>query len=115
VRNSHPDALTPNADFAYHNGGLYEVLLATAIFAIVWPLRHRMKRTGDVAWLVLGLFAAGLFFVFFLRSDSPQLALGLSNAQWTSVALLLVVVVGRAFTSRRANRSARVSTRSAGA
>ncbi len=103
VRNSHPDALTPNPDLAYHNGGLYEVLLATAIFAVVWPLRHRLKRTGDVAWLVLGLLAAGRFFVFFLRSDSPQLALGLSNAQWTSVALLLVVVVGRAFTSRRAN------------
>jgi phosphatidylglycerol---prolipoprotein diacylglyceryl transferase len=94
VRNSHPDALTPNSHFAYQNGGLYEVLLAAAIFAIVWPLRHRMRRTGDLAWLVLGLFAFGRFFEFFLRSDSPDLALGLDNAQWTSLVLLVAVLVG---------------------
>ena len=104
VRNSHPEALTPNSDFAYQNGGLYEVLLAAAIFAIIWPLRHRLRRTGDLAWLTLGLFAVGRFFVFFLRSDSPQLALGLSNAQWTSLVLLVVIIAGRTFTSRRAHR-----------
>ncbi len=106
VRNSHPDALTPNPDFAYHSGGLYEVLLATIIFAVIWPLRHRFKRPGDLAWLVLGLFAAGRFFEFFLRGDSPQLALGLNNAQWTSVALLAIVVIGRAVTKRRADQRA---------
>ncbi|MFP5364514.1 MAG: prolipoprotein diacylglyceryl transferase [Thermoleophilia bacterium] len=103
VRNSHPDALTPNPDYAYHSGGLYEVLLATSIFAAIWPLRHRLERPGDLAWLVLGLFAAGRFLVFFLRSDSPQLALGLNNAQWTSVALLAIVLVGRTLTRRRAD------------
>ncbi|MBA3328879.1 MAG: prolipoprotein diacylglyceryl transferase [Solirubrobacterales bacterium] len=102
VRNSHPDALTPNSAFAYENGGLYEVLLASAMFAVIWPLRHRLARPGDLAWLVLGLFSVGRFFVFFLRTDSPELALGLSNAQWTSVALLAVVIAGRTFTSRRA-------------
>ncbi|MEJ7797517.1 MAG: prolipoprotein diacylglyceryl transferase family protein [Solirubrobacteraceae bacterium] len=106
VQNTHPDALTPNPRFAYHNGGLYEILLAAAMFAIVWPLRHRLSRPGDLAWLVLGLFAVGRFFLFFLRGDSPQLALGLSNAQWTSVVLLIVVVAGRAFTKRRIDRRA---------
>jgi len=101
VRNSHPDALTPNPHYAYQNGGLYEVLLATMILAMIWPLRHRLTRPGDLAWLVLGLFAAGRFFEFFLRGDSPQLALGLSNAQWTSVALLAIVAIGRTLTKRR--------------
>lgn len=104
VRNAHPEAETPNPMFAYHNGGLYEVLLALAIFAIAWPLRHRLRRVGDLAWLVLGLFAVGRFFEFFVRSDSPQLALGLNNAQWTSVALLVVVILGRLLTVRIANR-----------
>jgi len=104
VRNSHPDASTPNAHYAYQNGGLYEVLLAALILAAIWPLRHRLARPGDLAWLVLGLFAAGRFFEFFLRGDSPQLALGLSNAQWTSLALLLVIAAGRTFTARRADR-----------
>jgi phosphatidylglycerol---prolipoprotein diacylglyceryl transferase len=104
VRNAHPDALTPNPDFAYHNGGLYEVLLGAAIFALVWPLRHRLRRPGDLAWLVLGLFAAGRFFEFFLRSDSPELALGLNNAQWTSLGLLVIVAIGWPLTARRAPR-----------
>lgn len=107
VRNAHPDALTPDSRFAYQNGGLYEVLLAAAIFAVAWPLRHRFSRPGDLAWLVLGLFAAGRFFEFFLRGDSPQLALGLNNAQWTSLALLIVVIAGRAFTKRRIDQRAR--------
>jgi len=106
VRNAHPDALTPNSQFAYQNGGLYEVLLAAAIFVVVWPLRQRISRPGDLAWLVLGLFAAGRFFEFFLRGDSPQLALGLSNAQWTSLVLLIVVVGGRTFTKRHIDRRA---------
>ncbi|MBA3746529.1 MAG: prolipoprotein diacylglyceryl transferase [Solirubrobacterales bacterium] len=107
VRNAHPDALTPDPAFAYQSGGLYEVLLAAAIFAVAWPLRHRLRRTGDLAWLVLGLFAAGRFFEFFLRGDSPQLALGLNNAQWTSAVLLVVVVAGRAFTVRHSDMKSR--------
>lgn len=104
VRNSNPHALTPNPAYAYQNGGLYEVLLAAAIFALVWLLRHRLRRTGDLVWLVLGLFAVGRFFEFFARSDSPKLALGLSNAQWSSLGLLVVVIAGWVLTARRAGR-----------
>ncbi len=101
VRNSNPDALTPNPEFAYQNGGLYEVLLATLVFVVMWTMRDRLRRPGELAWLVLGLFAIGRFFLFFVRSDSPQLALGLSNTQWTSVVLLALIVAGWALTSRR--------------
>ena len=104
VRNSHPDADTPNPAFAYQNGGLYEVLLGTLIFAIVWPLRHRMRRPGDLAWLVLALFSIGRFFEMFVRSDSPELALGLDNAQWTSLVMLVIVACGWLYTRRRATR-----------
>jgi phosphatidylglycerol:prolipoprotein diacylglycerol transferase len=111
VRNAHPDALTPNPDFAYHNGGLYEVLLGAAIFALVWPLRHRLRRPGNLVWLVLGLFAAGRFFEFFVRSDSPELALGLNNAQWTSLGLLVIVAIGWRLTAKRGAASPRPSAR----
>jgi phosphatidylglycerol:prolipoprotein diacylglycerol transferase len=104
VRNSHPDALTPNPDLAYHNGGLYEVLLASLIFAVVWPLRHRL-RTGELVWLVVALFSLGRFFEFFARSDSPELALGLSNAQWTSLGLLVIALAGWWLTVGRNTRS----------
>lgn len=100
VRNSHPEAETPDPRFAYENGGLYEVLLASLIFVLVWPLRHRLPQRGDLAWLVLGLFSLGRFFVFFLREDSPHLAAGLSNGQWTSLVMLAAVLAGRAVTVR---------------
>ncbi|MGH2986852.1 MAG: prolipoprotein diacylglyceryl transferase [Solirubrobacterales bacterium] len=93
VRNSHPDALTPNPELAYHSGGLYEVLLASLILAVVWPLRHRL-HTGALVWLVVALFSLGRFFEFFARSDSPELALGLNNAQWTSLGLFSVALAG---------------------
>lgn len=105
VRNANPHALTPDPRFAYQNGGLYEVLLAALIFAVVWPLRRRVGRVGDLVWLVLALFALGRFLEFFVRSDSPPLALGLDNAQWTSLGLLGVVVVGWRITRHRSRGS----------
>jgi phosphatidylglycerol---prolipoprotein diacylglyceryl transferase len=94
VRNTHPDALTPSPDVAYHSGGLYEVLIAAIVFAIAWPLRKRLKRPLALMWLVIALFAVGRFFEFFLRSDSADLALGLEIAQWTSLLLLSVAAAG---------------------
>src|SRR5919106_1800516 len=92
VRNTHPDALTPNPDLAYHSGGLYEVMIGAIVFAIAWPLRKRLQpRPLALTWLVIALLATGRFFEFFLRSDSADLALGLEIAQWTSIAILIVV------------------------
>lgn len=101
VQNTHPDALTPSPDVAYHSGGLYEVLLASIVFAIVWPLRKRITRPLALMWLVIGLFAVGRFFQFFVRSDSDDLALGLETAQWTSLALLAVAIAGAWWTLTR--------------
>jgi prolipoprotein diacylglyceryltransferase len=61
----------PNSHLAYQDGGLYEVLLGLIVFAIVWPLRNRIRRTGMLVWLVLGLFAFGRFFEFFLAPTAP--------------------------------------------
>jgi phosphatidylglycerol:prolipoprotein diacylglycerol transferase len=89
VRNSNPDPLTPNPRFAYQNGGFYEVTLAVLIFAMVWPLRHRIRRTGAFVWLVLGLLASGRFSEFFARSGSTT-----HSVDETSIGLLLVALVG---------------------
>jgi phosphatidylglycerol:prolipoprotein diacylglycerol transferase len=94
VRNTHPDALTPSPDLAYHSGGLYEVLIGAVVFAIAWPLRKRLRRPTALMWLVVALLAVGRFFEFFVRSDSADLWLGLEIAQWTSLALLAVAAAG---------------------
>lgn len=41
--------------------------------------------------------------MFFYRSDSDDLALGLNSAQWTSLALLVVAGIGAYLTSRAAS------------
>lgn len=101
VRNTHPDALTPSPDLAYHSGGLYEVLLGLAVLAVVWPLRRRLVRPLATMWLVIALLAVGRFAEFFVRSDSPDLALGLEIAQWTSLALLAATALGAWWTLGR--------------
>ncbi len=100
VRNAHPDALTPNPALAYHNGGLYESLIGLAIFVIAWLVKDRLPRAGDLTWLVLALFAFARFFEFFIRADSPDLALGLDNTQWTSLGLFIVIAAGWAVSTR---------------
>jgi phosphatidylglycerol:prolipoprotein diacylglycerol transferase len=105
VRNANPKASTPNPADAYHNGGLYEVLLAGAIFALIWPLRHHFRRNLDLMWLVFALWSVGRFAMFFYRSDSPQLALGLNNAQWSSIGLLIVIAIGWPLAIRHSQRA----------
>jgi phosphatidylglycerol---prolipoprotein diacylglyceryl transferase len=105
VRNTHPDALTPSREVAYHSGGLYEVPIAAIVFAIAWPLRKRLTRPLVLMWLVIALFAVGRFCEFFLRSDSAELALGLEIAQWTSLLLLAVAAAGAWLTLRPTARA----------
>ncbi len=100
VVNTNPAADVPRHDIAYHNGGLYEVLIGAFVFAVVWPLRHRLRRPWSTVWAMLALFAVARFLEFFVRSDSASVALGLETAQWTSVALLVVAAVGAWMTAR---------------
>jgi phosphatidylglycerol---prolipoprotein diacylglyceryl transferase len=101
VQNTHPDADVPRHDVAYHSGGLYEVLIGAIVFAIVWPLRNRLRRPTAMVWPVIGLLASGRFVEFFARSDSNSLALGLETAQWTSLWLMVIAAVGAWATRRR--------------
>lgn len=107
VRNTHPDAAVPSNAVAYHSGGLYEVLLASAIFAVVWPSRQRLiAQPLRAVFTVLAMFSVGRFAMFFVRSDSPDAALGLSSTQWASLALLVIALVGLA-TTRNVSSGAR--------
>ena len=98
--NAHPDADVPSNLVAYDSGGLYEVALALAMFAVVWPLRHRLRRHGSLLWTVIGLYGAGRFLMFFVRSDSTDLVLGLSFTQWISLAMVAVAALGFAASLR---------------
>ena len=100
VRNSHPQADVPSNELAYHSGGLYEVVLALTMFAVIWPLRGRLRQPGSLLCVVVASYALGRFMMFFVRDDSTSLTLGLSVTQWTSVALLGAALAGLAYIYR---------------
>ncbi len=100
VRHPHPGADVPSPDVAYHSGGLYEILLALAIGVVAWTLRDRLRHPGTMLWTVVGLYAAGRFVMFFYRSDSASVALGLDSSQWLSLLLVCVAGAGLAHAGR---------------
>ena len=96
------EAHVPATGVAYQSGALYEIAFAAALALLVVAARRRMPRPGQVLWTVLGLFSLGRFLIFFAVRDVPVVALGLRQAQWTSIALMLVGVAGLAWTLTRA-------------
>lgn len=111
IRYTHPDADVPTSTVAYHSGGLYEVILGLAMLSLLWPLRHRFRSPTQLLWAVVGLYSAGRFLIFFFREDSDQLALGLSNGQWTSLALLAISAAAVLALARRPRPIFRPRTR----
>lgn len=110
IRYVHPEAEVPGAELAYHSGGLYEVVLGLLLLALIWPLRDRFRPPGTLLWSVIGLYAAGRFAMFFYRSDSDELWLGLAGSQWFSLAIVLMAVVGLGAARRtRASRRGSVA------
>lgn len=102
VIHTDPSASVPSAEIAYHDGGLYEIALGLAIFAVVWPLRDRLAPPSMLLWLTLGLFGAGRFVIFFFRSDSEAFAFGLNAAQALSLALVAAALVAAVWAWYRA-------------
>ncbi|GIK83221.1 MAG: diacylglyceryl transferase [Alphaproteobacteria bacterium] len=92
-RYSNPDALAPSTDVAYQPGPLYESILGLIIFAVIWPRRARFQSPGSLVLAVLGIYAVGRFAIFFFRDDSDVLALGLSNAQITSIGIAVACLL----------------------
>src|SRR5512145_611885 len=69
-----------------HPTPIYEFLESLIIFAVLWALRGKGYAAGTIAWLYMILAGLARFLVEFWRIN-PPLALGLSEAQWFSLAL----------------------------
>lgn len=87
-----PERPTPGV--AVQSGALYEVGVDLLIFIAAWLLRQRLSRLPGLLFaFVLGTFAVSRIFIFAIVQDVPEVALGLNNAQWTSIAAVIVSVV----------------------
>ncbi|HEY2920220.1 MAG TPA: prolipoprotein diacylglyceryl transferase [Candidatus Binatia bacterium] len=70
-----------------HPTPIYEFIESVIVFAFLWSLRKKELPPGTIAWLYLILGGLARFVVEFWRIN-PPLALGLSEAQWFSLALM---------------------------
>jgi phosphatidylglycerol:prolipoprotein diacylglycerol transferase len=80
----------------------YEMLLSLLLLAALLPLYRRMKARypeGVTGLTWLALYAAGRFLLSYMREDS--LLLGLRQAQWAGLLMVLIAVVAIPWLLRR--------------
>jgi len=89
VAPEHRPAQWAQYDF-FHPTFLYESLWNAGVLALLlWARRRPGAREGDVMFLYLAAYSVGRFWVEFFRIGSP-VALGLTLAQWVSLAILAI-------------------------
>jgi phosphatidylglycerol:prolipoprotein diacylglycerol transferase len=85
-----PASLADSAVVPVHPTQLYEIGLASIIFAILWHLgTKRGLRTGQLFSLFLVLYGIERFFIEFVRAKSDRFVFGLSTAQIMSIGLVI--------------------------
>jgi phosphatidylglycerol:prolipoprotein diacylglycerol transferase len=76
----------------YQPAAVYEALGTIAIGVVLWVLLRRRVPDGVMAIVYVALYAASQLGIFFLRGSEPAIFLGLKQAQWTAIGVLLVGV-----------------------
>ena len=97
---AYPDG-TVSTDVPVHPTPVYETLAMGSVAIVLWGLRDRF-RPGALFALYLLLAGAERFLVEFVRRNDA-VALGLTQAQWLSIAM--IVVGGFWFATRRGGPS----------
>ena len=72
-----------------HPAPIYELIQSVIVFGILWSVRKKGYPKGTIFWLYLLLAGLMRFVVEFWRVNTI-LALGLTQAQWISLILILV-------------------------
>ena len=75
----------------YQPAAAYEAIGTILIAVILFALRARGVRNGALAVAYIPLYAISQLILFQFRASEPVLALGLHQAQWTAIAMLVVV------------------------
>ncbi len=77
---------------AVHPAVGYELLMDLLIFGALWKLRGRIRPDGTLFLLYLVIYSFGRFFLSFFRLDSNTVFLGINQAQWLSLIVLVVAL-----------------------
>jgi phosphatidylglycerol:prolipoprotein diacylglycerol transferase len=79
-------------DVRVHPAPIYETLGYGAAFFVLWSMRRSQQADGMILWWYLLLSGTVRFLVEFVRIN-PKVALGLTEAQWISLALIAIATV----------------------
>jgi phosphatidylglycerol:prolipoprotein diacylglycerol transferase len=92
IASHYPNGIVPD-NTPLHPTPIYEFILATGIFLLLWRLRKRNYADGRL--FMIYLIAAGLerFFIEFIRIN-PRILFGLSEAQIIAIVLIAVGLYG---------------------
>lgn len=77
----------------YHPTFLYESIWNLCVFCVLFYLIHKVKNSGVIFLLYLGLYSVGRFFIEGLRTDSLMIG-PLRTAQLISITGIVICVVG---------------------
>ncbi|HEV8355429.1 MAG TPA: prolipoprotein diacylglyceryl transferase [Gemmatimonadales bacterium] len=80
--------VSPDTLLAVHPTQLYEVVLMTAAFMLLWRLRGHRRATGWLFGLYLALAGTERFLVEFVRAKEDHLGIGLTLAQVMALGLV---------------------------
>jgi phosphatidylglycerol---prolipoprotein diacylglyceryl transferase len=85
------NSFVPSHLVAYAPAAVFELVFSAALFALLWTVKDRFEVPGTLFALWLTLYSAGQFFLFFARANSV-VALGLKQAQWTALIVLMIAI-----------------------
>lgn len=75
----------------YQPAAAYEAIGTIIIGIVLFALRRRGVRNGALAVAYIPLYALSQLILFQFRASEPALALGLRQAQWTAIVVLVLV------------------------
>ncbi|MEL6134433.1 MAG: prolipoprotein diacylglyceryl transferase family protein [Bacteroidota bacterium] len=80
---------------------IYEIVVSFMIFLILWVLRKRVQIAGMIFFIYAILMSIERFLIEFIRVNPRYLGLELSQAQFISIGIFLVGVVGVVFLTKK--------------
>jgi phosphatidylglycerol---prolipoprotein diacylglyceryl transferase len=72
-----------------HPTQLYEIAIVLPLFWLLWKLRNRGLRPGQLFAVFMVVYAIERFIIEFVRAKGDRYALGLSTSQFMSVGLVI--------------------------
>ena len=87
-----PEGATPDTVLAVHPTQLYETVLGTVMFLILWRFRKHKHAEGWLFGMYLVLAGAERFFIEFFRAKDDRFAMGMTLAQVIAIVIAMTGV-----------------------